>query len=441
MADEAGSKKPSIPAWQTKAPEETSQSSSKTTNQAERETPAQERTALIEQAKTFLQEFSVRDAPREKKVAFLEKKGLQGDEIQKLLDTASSKPASFNVQDSGIKTIHDSSPVSTSTIPDTTQSSTSASTSKPKPSSQPTHDIPPIITYPEFLLHPTKPPPLITIQRLTYALYTLAGISALTYGASKHLVQPMLQSLTSARHDLSNTALHNLEKLNEKLEGSVSHIPSLSNSILLKQGGRDRHLDNDDDGSDVESVDSDPTELFHRDIATQTSPQPTPRPSSSSSSSYSLSTSSPSHHSPPQTDAITTQSARLTTLTHSLSSLLATDSPSSSSSSNPLLESISTCQSYLDKLAFSMNSYNDYNLLYGSPNTNTNTTTNKGNKDGRTKRSEIEEEDEAIKFRQEIRAVKGALLSVRSFPVGRSAVTASTAGMATAGMSTVTGLR
>ncbi len=67
-----------------------------------------------------------------------------------------------------------------------------------------------------------------------------------------------------------------------------------------------------------------------------------------------------------------------------------------------------------------MNSYADYNFLYGSA---------PPAKDDKSRSTEVkerkeggkEEEDEAMRFRQEIRSVKGALLSVRNFPVGRPA--------------------
>jgi Pex14 N-terminal domain len=364
----------------------------------------------------------VRDASREKKVAFLKQKRLQNDEIQKLLDM---EPASSDVQHNDGKTIHDSSLSSSSVSPSSapTKAEPSTPSSEATPTPQPKPDIPPIITYPEFLFRPTKPPPLITLERLSYTLYTLAGISAITYGASKYLIQPMLQSLTSSRHDLASTALHNLEKMNEKLEGNVSHIPAMSNSLLLKQRGRERHLDNDNT-SEIESIDSDPTELFHRDIATQTSPHLTRSPSTASSSSKSSSSSSLTTPSTHPKDATATQSTRLHSLSTALSSLLTTSSTLSTTQTN-LLDTIADTQSYLDKLQYSNNSYLDYHFLYGStPQTKDDKTISGGGKAG-AKRGEEEQEDEAMRFRHEIRSVKGALLSGRNFPAGRPA----TAGM------------
>ncbi len=282
MPDGSDSKPPSIPAWQTTTSQNTSDTSSHSSKGDEEAVPAQERKTVLEQARLFLEEASVRDAPRERKAAFLEKKGLQSHEIQRLLGPSSSETASFARQDSDSSI--PSSPASHSSAPPTSPSS--SSTPPPQSDSQPSRDIPPIITYPEFLLRPTKPPPLVTLERLTYALYTFASISAFTYGASKYLVQPMLQSLTSSRHDLASTALHNLERLNEKLQGNVTHIPAPSHSRLSKSRVHDKDDNNDENASDIETVDSDPTELFHRDIGTQTSPRllRSPSPSLSTSS-------------------------------------------------------------------------------------------------------------------------------------------------------------
>ena len=45
-----------------------------------------EDTTLLEQASRFLDDPTIRDAPREKKVAFLESKGVKADEIEQLLE-------------------------------------------------------------------------------------------------------------------------------------------------------------------------------------------------------------------------------------------------------------------------------------------------------------------------------------------------------------------
>lgn len=260
----------------------------------------------------------------------------------------------------------------------------------------------------------------MTLESLSRSLYGLAGISALTYGASKYIVQPMLQSLMSARHDLSSTALHNLEKLNEKLECNVSHIPAALQSGRSKVSGekRGRHVrnrpstdNNDDNGngngdsSDTSSLDSDPTELFHRDVATQTSVPPSPSPSSSSS------TPPAAAHNAEKADATTTQSAHLTHLSGILSSLLATES--NHTAQTTLLDSISACQAYLARLQFGTDPHANYTnnnnhlLLYGQ--SATGDVIGKGG-------GLVARDEEAIRFKQEVRSLKGALLSVRNFP-------------------------
>lgn len=377
---------------------------------------------MYEQARIFLQDPSVREASREKKVSFLKEKGLQGDEIEELLDTASPEPVSSVEKESSLKTLHDSS-----------APSSSASSASPSPqaqaqsAAQPIGDVPPVITYPEFLLRPTKPPPLITLERLSYSLYAVAGISALSYGTSKYLIQPMLQSLASARHDLASTALHNLERLNEKLEGKVSHIPAMPQSVAFKaqerKWGRNLpiHADknDDDDGrSRTSTLDSDPpTELFHRDVATQTSPQPSRSPSPTRSSS------TPIPRPAERRDATSTQSAHLTSLSGTLSSLLAsTESSTSKAAHSTLLDSISACQAYLDRLQLGTSAHGagDHHptlVVYGrsSPTAGPAASDKRGRAEG-----DAAEQDEAARFRQDIRSIKGALLSVRNFPALKS---------------------
>lgn len=75
-----------------------------------------------------------------------------------------------------------------------------------------------------------------------------------------------------------------------------------------------------------------------------------------------------------------------------------------------------------------MNSYSDYNLLYGSAPPAVSSKDDNKSRSSRGKAAKKEgggrdgeEEDEAMRFRQEIRSVKGALLSVRNFPVGKPA--------------------
>ena len=194
--DDTDKKAPSIPSWQNPSRPPSSTPSSPEPDSDE--TPALN---TLEHARRFLDDESIKNATHERKVAFLESKGLKPEQIQDLLSP--DIPNTEADADSDLKTVHDS----TTTV--------DPSTLQPQPQPQqaplqntlssearvtPRTDIPPIITYPEFLLKPQKPPPLVTFERLANAAYTLAGLSALTYGASKYLVSPMLESLTDSRH-------------------------------------------------------------------------------------------------------------------------------------------------------------------------------------------------------------------------------------------------
>jgi hypothetical protein len=135
-------------------------------------------------------------------------------------------------------------------------------TPPPPPPPQQRPNAPPIITYPEFLIDAHKPPPLITPSRVINTLYAAGGISAILYGASKWLVTPMVDTLAGSRHDLLTHSQSKLEEFNLRLSNIVTKVPeSKKDNPSL-------------DADDTESVSSDPTELYHRDMGTQTSDFP-----------------------------------------------------------------------------------------------------------------------------------------------------------------------
>lgn len=89
MSDSDDTKaKPSVPSWQTKSTDETPKEDQQSPSEP------QTRESIIKQAKRFLEEDEVRDASTDKKIAFLESKGLQGDEIQQLLGVSRNTEAS-----------------------------------------------------------------------------------------------------------------------------------------------------------------------------------------------------------------------------------------------------------------------------------------------------------------------------------------------------------
>jgi len=396
MADQSLKKNPSIPEWQKQFNQSPTSSTAETdhTNTVTVSPPASSRSelSLLEQARLFLDDEVIRDAPRERKVAFLQKKGVQPDNIEKLLGSELPSPSgpSSSSPEPELKTVHESNSNSTSDEKDVGTSSEPKISPQPSPVTSATvrHDVPPVIIYPEFLLKPQKPPPLVTFERLINAAYALAGISALTYGASKYIVQPMLESLTEARHDLAEGAKQDLQKLNSKLESSVSHVPYIASSTVLQ-----KQKEQNDQDDDVESIVSDPTELFHRDVATQISPQ-----QSRASSSADLAERDPTAH----------QSSRLRSLHGTLSSLLS--STTTHFSQDRLKESMTDFQGVLDKLE---STYNPFRVDYAGTYSTLVDDKNKAKKSGL--------DNEAAKFKAEIRSLKGAILSSRNFPTARPA--------------------
>lgn len=374
-----------------------------------------DRSTLLEQASKFLQDDSIRDASTDHKITFLESKGLAAPEIDNLLGV-SRNPEASAVASSGSAeetkgTSSSEASAETSETPVASNQTSSASAS-PAPSSDNNQvnfaarrDGPPIITYPEFLLHQSKPPPLVTLQSVLYTIYGAAGLGATIYGASEYIVKPMLATLTDARLDLAGTTEENLKKLNEKLEENVSQLPP---SLLASKSTAPSIDDTEDD---VESITSDPTELFHRDIGTQTSQDLVQPPSAAADTS---SATDPESVDP--TATITTHQKRLESIGSHLREV--EDAQSQSSTLHDTTRSrISDLQRYLDGLLYSKNSY-PYTATtgYGAFST-------PGLDSGSAAATGVgkAEEDAISNFRADIRGVKGALLSARNFPSGRSA--------------------
>ena len=328
---------------------------------------------LLDLARNFLKDETIRNAPRQDKVEFLKDKGVPDDAIEKLL-------AEQPEESSELKTIHDTSNEAQKPLARTTTTPKPPPPTPSSPSSEPRQEMAPIITYPEFLLKPQKPPPLITVPRLVNAAYVVAGVSALTWGASKYLVEPMIQTLTEARHDFASQTLEDIEKLNDKLEGMVSHVPYIASSAILRQKEQE---------DDIESLDSDPTELFHRDIATQTSPGLSRSSSEASMTRHAL-------------DPTIAQAEHLSGLSYSLRSLVQS-LDHTNDSEKQIQKTVDDFQKKLDTMESS------YSLLKNEYYSSYSSATNDAKKaSGGT--------NEAQKFKQEIRSLKGAFLSSRNFP-------------------------
>ncbi|KAJ5105800.1 hypothetical protein NUU61_003147 [Penicillium alfredii] len=409
-------KPPSISSWQRpgNAPDSgpsSSSSPSPSSDAAPAIASASTRPDLLDQASRFLEDESIRYAPTDRKISFLESKGLNSVEIQQLLGVSRNVEAS---SDSGDAAESKTREEATQSSPDQAQSSSSPSsssslTSAPAPSDAMSpspsaatpasipRDVPPIITYPEFLYEQSKPPPLVTMRSVLYTLYGAAGLGATAYSTSEYLVKPMLATLSSARHDLATTAQENLQKLNEKLEQNVSVIPAHLTARKSRTASEEEEADEDTD-----SVTSDPTELFHRDVATQTSPDFPPASKSSNS---------PNAVPSPST-AVTTHLTRLESIQNQLRDLADTEKDASALDDS-MRSHLSELHHYCDGLIYSAPNYSTPGASYGVYG---------GNMSGFDSGAAgvRKTEDEAIaSFRADIRGVKGALLSARNFPSSR----------------------
>ncbi|CAM1509369.1 Fc.00g031080.m01.CDS01 [Cosmosporella sp. VM-42] len=337
----------------------------------------------LEVARRFLEEDGVKDAPREKKVAFLKEKGIVDEEIVKLLGEEETPVWADYVDEQTDETEEQPAPsppinppaeaaikaptevtteTSSSPSPSTASSQTTTTTTTTASQSLPQADRPPIVTYPEFLTKPTRPPPLVTTNGLLNTLYAFAGLSTLLYGSSKYIIAPMVETQTESRLDLQATTAAKLEAIVAKLEKTVSEIPST------------RHIS--DDVSEAE----DPSELFHRDMGTQTSPLLTPAPTTKNAEPVAKK-----------------QAGQLESLTKKLGELK--DGVRAQSED---MEDIKTLMDVfrdeLDSLTYA--GQNDYLAGYDVY--------------GRSRKSEPE--DEIKKAKDNIRRVKGVLLSTRNFP-------------------------
>jgi hypothetical protein len=363
----------SIPQWQRQIATENTT--------AEQDTPLPKH-ALLEQAAKFLDHDDIRNASLDQKVAFLESKGLNSEDVRELLGHLPEQDAS-SIGSSPPKVAIPDFPHISKNLVLTSQQKTgeteyaqdSAGTSPA--SSPPSTSVPPIITYPEFLLHSQRPPPLISKSRVLSTIYASSATAAVIYGTSQYLLKPMLETLSVARHQLYETASKNIQTLNESLEEIVSVVPV---TVAAKSG---RHTDNEVD-EDGESDISDPTELFHRDTGTQTSP-----PFSSRGSSFSVSSTEYQGSSVPTPPMSTTKLLKL----HANLSAVLDSATSVSDEDDTIIHGINNLKSYLNDITYGRNAL----ALRGELN-----------------RSNID--DELSKVKAEIRGVKGVLLSAKSFP-------------------------
>ncbi|EGZ70791.1 hypothetical protein NEUTE2DRAFT_92493 [Neurospora tetrasperma FGSC 2509] len=247
---------------QTQAQAPSTSTSSKSQPAAQTSSEAPKVSVSLEQARIFLQDAQVQKETTERKAAFLRSKGISQSDIDELLKEDWIRAQS----DAKIPVTNESSSTASSKV----AAAITTTTTLPKTKEQHV----PIITYPEFMAETHRAPPLITMNGVLNTAYAFSGIAALVYGANKYVVEPMLNQLTEARVDFHDNVKDNLDRLVEKLEQTVSELPP---GYKASDGRAGRYKDAyDDDDDDNMSTYEDPTEMFHRDVGIQTSPPPTP---------------------------------------------------------------------------------------------------------------------------------------------------------------------
>lgn len=365
-----------VPKWQLTAPDDEpnadeAQSQSQSQSQQHEDAHADR----LQVARRFLEDDAVKTAPRHIKVDFLRSKGVDDADIQHLLG---------DVEEEDVPKAKDSTPAPTdesnqkalqvlekSFAPNQQPASASAAAASSPTSPSPTPilppgDRPPVVTYPEFLTKPQRPPPLVTKNGLLNTLYAFGGLSALIYGTTKFAVEPMVEKQTSARIELHETAADKLDAIVAKLENTVSVVPSHKSASATNV-------------ADVNE--DDPSEMFHRDVGTQTS-----LPTSPSASSLQENKAGAQSK---------IQEERLSKLAKSLKGLT-NDFTSQSNDSEDIKVLLDVFRDDLDTMT-----YGHHAELFGGY-------------DKRKKKPDSE--DEIRKVRDNIRRIKGVLLSARTFP-------------------------
>lgn len=200
---------------------------------------------------------------------------------------------------------------------------------------------------------------------------------ATLYGLSKYIIAPMAHNLAEARHDFAAHTQEQLVELNKKLGGAVSVDPASKVKKTMSEIG-----------DDVSEADSDPTELYHRDYGTQTTPNLSRRPSLAETDAH---------------PTVTAHEKRLKIITSHLNEVVA-NRTNNRVSRDSLQTKVSELTSYLQDMSYQNQYYSSMNGLYGGsyglP----------SGKDGKSDQIDI--------LKQDIRAVKGVFLSARNFPTG-----------------------
>ena len=125
-------------------------------------------------------------------------------------------------------------------------------------------DVPPVIAYPEFLVHSSKPPPLVTKSLLLNTAYITAGLYGTFYALSKYIIGPMEAQLSDSRHQFITHATSQMEVFNSRLSDMVSTVPP---SRLGTSSKSAKGADHPDNASDITSDRAFPPRLWHTNFA------------------------------------------------------------------------------------------------------------------------------------------------------------------------------
>ncbi|KAI5858289.1 hypothetical protein GGS23DRAFT_607688 [Durotheca rogersii] len=375
--------------------------------------------AALEQARKFLGDESVRNASVEKKTEFLKSKGFTREQLERLSGELEPQPHQHQhaadaapSDEKEARQAWQEKEVARQAAPAATASDdASESASEPDlltppttAATSPTSGGPaPIITYPEFLTKAARPPPLITPSRLGNILAVSGSVWALLYGTARFAVGPMVDALNDARGDYYAHVGERLGDLVERLEGAASEVPYPAGRPLLLLSRRRSSAEFSDatgDCYDEQSTFSDPTELFHRDIGTQTSPvlRPADSAAGAGASASASGRRRDSSASTRRTEiSVDSQVRRLAAVRASLRELgdMSTRRAEASADLHGLLREI---RDDVDALGSGgPGAVADFSSLYG-------------------RGAVTDPDDEVKRAKDAIRSVKGMFLSARSFP-------------------------
>ncbi|EFX06664.1 peroxisomal membrane anchor [Grosmannia clavigera kw1407] len=357
-------------------------------------TPTAETVApSLERARAFLRDEAVRNESRARKAAFLAAKGFSSAQIDEVLDELETDPE--------VKTTTRQVPVSSGQPSTKEPSVTSSSTTSSSPL---------IVTYPEFIARPPQPPPLVTPAAFTATLYGSAAAASLIYGTARLVLAPMVGTLADARGQLQATTRDGLTRVVRALEAVVGADVETgkNNNRSGPDGGSvdgDGHSTTASDAPNASDASDSPdpiTAAFSRDASVQTSPSTsrmTSRTTSHTASTALISSSS--------SISTSTQYAHLASMADQVKRLC----DDWAGPDDVLAET----QTALDMLRSDVDKLARPSFVFGAD-----AAAGANNRyPGYVQTTRNEPDDEIRRAKENIRRVKGALLTTRTFPTAR----------------------